>query len=489
MDNTKKVILNKKVLAVILLIITLFGTVQPVFALSGSGNADWVGGQYATFVYTTDNADSEYGILARRLINLDTNERFTVFCVEHGINFDTGVVTNGDYYVPTDPTIKKACKVAYFGWFSKHPNYVIDGGINSASMTNTKKDYVFTQQMVWEVLGQSNAKFIDSSLQNEYISFKADINNKIANMEKRPSFDASSIEVNAGETKTITDSNGVLKDYNSIDKTVDGIRFKHVKGENTLTITVDENCSKESYRISDATAKSWGLIKDETKETDTNIYFEFADGQQKQMLAMSYNDPVTMAFSLKINPLGSLELTKLNTNGDLVDGSVFTVSGPGYNGDVEVKNGRILLEKIKSGTYLISEKSGGTGYLLNTETYKAEVKPAQTTTQAIVNSEPLGELSLTKTDIDTGNSARVDGTVHHGDASLEGAVYTLYADVDIYNVKKTVKYFSANDPIATFTFDKNGVATAKIINTTTSANISVNGDKIVGLPMRRLSLL
>jgi len=61
------------------------------------------------------------------------------------------------------------------------------------------------------------------------------------------------------------------------------------------------------------------------------------------MMAMSYNDPVTMAFSLTINPLGNLELTKLNNNGDLVDGTIFTVNGPGYNGDVEVRNGKSIL--------------------------------------------------------------------------------------------------------------------------------------------------
>lgn len=82
-----------------------------------------------------------------------------------------------------------------------------------------KQDYVFTQQMIWEVLGQSSASFVNSSVQNEYNSFKANINNQIANMEKRPSFDASSITVDAGKSKTITDTNGVLRDYNSVDKT------------------------------------------------------------------------------------------------------------------------------------------------------------------------------------------------------------------------------------------------------------------------------
>ena len=115
-------------------------------------------------------------------------------------------------------------------------------------------------------------------------------------------------------------------------------------------------------------------MKEESKDQDTNVYFSFKTGVQDQLMALHYNDPVPLAFSLKINLLGNLELSKLNTNKDLVDGSVFTVNGPGYNGDVTVQNGKILLEKIKKGTYTIKEKSVGTGYLLNTESYKAEVK-------------------------------------------------------------------------------------------------------------------
>ena len=57
-------------------------------------------------------------------------------------------------------------------------------------------------------------------------------------MEKRPSFDTTTITIDAGTTKTLTDTNGVLKDYGSIDKTLNEIRFQHIKGENSLTITV-----------------------------------------------------------------------------------------------------------------------------------------------------------------------------------------------------------------------------------------------------------
>ncbi len=476
MKNIKTNKLSKKVIAIILLIITMMTNISPVFAVSGSDT--FIASQWATYCSTTESK-SDWGILLRGLTNSSTGVSRTVFCSEYGKDIRTGVKETGNYYTPTSRNVKKACKVAYFGWYSKYGDYLVNGGTSSEK----KKDYAFTQQFIWEVLGQSYAKFNNSTYQSQYEDFKNEINMKINTMSTRPSFDTENIVLEAGETKVLTDTNKVLADYGSIDNWKDGIRFQHNKGENTLTITVSDNCAIEKLNISDNTMKSWGLIKEGTEDCDSTIYFEFEDDVQNQLYALNYNDPVSLAFSLRINLLGNLELSKLNTNGDLVDGSIFTVNGPGYNGDVEVKNGKIVLEKIKKGTYTIKEKSTGGGYLLNKNVYKVEIKPNQTATQAIVNDEPTGEITIVKTDKDTGNSNRIDGVSHHGDANLNGTEYTLYAKEDIYNVNKTVKYFSKDEEIAKFTFDEYGNATIIITNKTTKANLSVDGNILKGLPM------
>ena len=443
----EKVKAKKKIVAMILLVLTLFSVVQPVFAASGSGT--FTAGQYDSGIQTTDHTGS-VGILIRRLINLDTGERMTVFCAEHGTDFETGAIEDGGYYTPTTPELKKACKIAYFGWYSKHGSYVIDGGILAGDMYNVKMDYVFTQQYIWEVLGQSSATFKNSSIQSQYNSFKATINQQINDMAKQPSFVGTTIELEAGETKTITDTNNVLKDYNSIDKTVDGLRFVHNKGENTITITVNQNCNVENYRVSDTTMKEWGMIKDGTQDNDTTIYFTFPDGVQDQLYSLHYNDPVTMSLSLKINLLGNLELSKLNTNGDLVDGAKFRVTGPNnFNQLVTVKDGKITLEKIRRGTYTIREEGVPEGYLINTETYKVEVKPNETATQVIVNDEPTGQITIIKRDSETGSVAQ-------GDATFLNAKYEVYANEDIYNVAKTKKYYSKGDLVATRTMSEQG---------------------------------
>lgn len=443
----EKVKSKKKIIAMVLLILTLFSVVQPVFAVSGSGS--FTGGQYDSGIQTTDHTGS-VGILIRRLINLDTGERMTVFCAEHGTDFETGAIEDGGYYTPTTPELKRACKIAYFGWYSKYGDYVVDGGILAGDMYNVKMDYVFTQQYIWETLGQTNATFKDSSIQSKYNSFKATINQQINDMSRQPSFVGTTIELEAGETKSITDTNNVLKDYNSIDKTVNGIRFVHNKGENTITITVNQDCNVENYRVSDTTMKEWGMIKDGTQDNDTTIYFTFPEGVQDQLYSLHYNDPVTMSLSLKINLLGNLELSKLNTNGDLVDGAKFRVTGPNnFNQLVTVENGKITLEKIRRGIYTIREESVPDGYLINKETYTVEVKPNETATQAIVNSEPVGKITIIKRDSETGN-------VPQGDATFVDAKYEVYANEDIYNVAKTKKYYSKGDLVATRTMSEQG---------------------------------
>ena len=97
-----------------------------------------------------------------------------------------------------------------------------------------------------------------------------------------------------------------------------------------------------------------------------------------------------------------------------------------------------------------------------------------------------GNLTIEKIDKQTGNSNRIDYTAHHGDASLEGATYTLYAKNDIYNVSRSLKYFSANEQIATFKYNQYGVASITITNSSTKAEIAVKGNTLSGLPMRRI---
>ena len=436
-----KLLKYKRILAVILLIITILSITQPIFAVSGSGTATWVGGQYYSGIRTTDHSANSNGMLIRRLVNSETGEQITVFCSEHGVDFKPGVRVSGSYYIPTDSNMIRACKIAYLGWYKNYGDYVVN--INTSY--EDKKQYVLTQQYIWEVLGQSSATFRDDDIQAEYENFKRDIDNQIAQIQRKPSFNGSTIDILAGESKNLEDSNGVLSSYNSIDNTTNGIRITHSYGSNSISISVDENTNLENYTITEAEFKSWGMIKNGTEDNNTMIYFEFSDGVQDQLYSMSYNEPISLDFSVKIETFGKLELQKLNTNGDLVDGAVFNVTGAnGYNQDVTVANGKITIEKLRQGTYTIKEKTAPYGYLLNNQSYDVEVKVNQTTTQAIVNNEPTGTIQVIKKS-------------EQGDL-IKDTIFKVTADEDIKNVAGTKTYYTRGQVVANIKTDSKGLA-------------------------------
>lgn len=428
----------KKMIALIGAIITIFGLAQPVLASSGTGT--FTGGQYGSRIYSTDNADSKYGFLIRKLINTNTKKQYTVFCAEHNSSFKTGLKYNGEYYTPTDETMKRACKIAYLGWYSKYGDYVVDDSIMNDDMYGARLDYVFVQQYLWETIGQSNATFIDGGIQAQYEEFKNNINNQINNMKKSPSFTGTQLTMNAGEIKVITDEKNVLKDYYSIDKTIDGIRIQHSQGENTLTITVDNNIELEEYTITEQTFKELGLIKTGTEDYDSTIYFAFEEGVQNQLYALQWNEPIATSLSLKINNLGKVKINKTINYREDIDKSVLNtkdLSGIEFkliakediykNNELLYKNnqevgkynldakGNLNIERLPIGKYELQETKTINGLVLSNKKYELNFKDEQGNKVFELNKEIKNDTTLieiSKTDIT-------------GEKELEGATLTI----------------------------------------------------------------
>ena len=148
---------------------------------------------------------------------------------------------------------------------------------------------------------------------------------------------------------------------------------------------------------------------------------------------------------LNIETFGKLEIKKLNTNGDLIDGAIFHVTGPnGFNQDVTVTNGKITIEKLRKGTYTITEKSAPNGYLLNTQAYNVEVQVNQTASKAIVNEEPTGTIQVIKKS-------------EQGDL-IKDTVFKVIANEDIKNAAKTKTYYTNGQVVANIKTDSNGLA-------------------------------
>ena len=113
--------------------------------------------------------------------------------------------------------------------------------------------YAFTANLIWQSLGQVPNSY---SLGSDYNSFKTEVMDEYNKWDTLPSFNGSSQTMDLGQTKEITDSNGVLKYYESFEYTKDKVTFKHTKGNNKMTITVATDADKESVSVTEANARN-----------------------------------------------------------------------------------------------------------------------------------------------------------------------------------------------------------------------------------------
>ena len=112
---------------------------------------------------------------------------------------------------------------------------------------------------------------------------------------------------------------------------------------------------------------------------------------------------------------------------------------------------KVTLEKTQEVVYL-KEISVPTGYTIDAKAYNVTLKIGKTTNQNVTDKRVTATISLYKQDSETGNEPQ-------GDATLEGAVYGLFAREDIVHPDgKTGVLYKKGTQITTLTTDKNGQA-------------------------------
>ena len=461
---------------------------------------------FAAFI-TDINSNARFGVISGSLANYGhelhyadyDGTRYLVFCTQYGKTSPNGgdYTYNGDFivhYKNNLPQYEKIAEMIYFG-------YTMNYGYGIPTSTEAIRAACCTQQWVWEYIHNNIDGSISvpsrNSWNGNYMS-TGHLADWTARTEQyynlyhgNTSFNGTTNKATIGQSTTLKDTTGRLASYQSFNQNINGVTFSHNQGSNDLTITVDSNCTADSVTFN---SRDFGLyqLMPNGKQYDSStmsnyVYFEFTSGAVQNVMFSNYVDPSAFSVTVEVE-YGNALVIKTNANGDTLAGCTFELYKD-ENCTQKVRtgtsdsNGNIYFKRLAPGTYYVKETKVPEGYLLDNTVQKVEVKVNETTEISFKNYEPTGELKLIKTDRETGRENRIDGTSHHGDATLDGTEYTLYAKEDIYNVAKTVKYFSKDERIATFKFNGNGIPTINITTKSETAKLTIDEEMLKGLPM------
>lgn len=398
--------LGKRIVAVLLSVLTVtmmfplsaFAATENLGAVSGMKKLDIsVSKHYGHEVHTTKKGGTTYPL----------------FCIEYGTTSPSSSYLKGKKAMASDTAIK-AAKWIFAGYYLEHGNSI------------DWQDMAYCQKKVWSIFGSDTSwDFSDGG----YKAWCDKAQDRMDNLNKKPSFNNTNVgTIVAGNSLTVTDTNKVLSDYPAFTKNGSGWSITHSKNSNSLTIKVDKSCTASSFKLANGE-----YYKDGTGDDDELLlYYPYGSEAYQKLIYSAYYDPVSMAFSGSITPLGDMKLVKTSEDG-IVAGINFTVTGAnGFSKTVTTNaNGEIDISDLAPGTYTITEENIDR-YVPN-QSQTITVSSGKTSSVSFYNILKKFRVTVTKQDYEKGHA--------QGDAKLGGAVYGLY---------------KGDELVAQYTTDSNG---------------------------------
>lgn len=398
--------LGKRIVALLLSVLTVtmmfplsaFAATENLGAVSGMKKLDVsVSKHYGHELHTTKKGGTTYPL----------------FCIEYGTTSPSSSYLKGKKAMASDTAIK-AAKWIFAGYYLEHGNSI------------DWQDMAYCQKKVWSIFGSDTSwDFSDGG----YKAWCNKAQDRMDNLNKKPSFNNTNVgTIVAGNSLTVTDTNKVLSDYPAFTKNGSGWSITHSKNSNSLTIKVDKSCTASSFKLANGE-----YYKDGTGDDDELLlYYPYGSESYQKLIYSAYYDPVSMAFSGSITPLGDMKLVKTSEDG-VVAGINFTVTGAnGFSKTVATNaNGEIDISDLVPGTYTITEENIDR-YVPN-QSQTITVSSNKTSSVSFYNILKKFRVTVIKQDYEKDHA--------QGDAKLSGAVYGL---------------FKGNDLVAQYTTDSNG---------------------------------
>ena len=334
------------------------------------------------------------------------------WCLEHAKQTPGSQNMNAEIYTSTEAKYANIRKIMYYGWFG----YEEWSGLQGKS--DNEKNVIMSKALSHAYSGSSLSKGIMTDFYN-YATSKPDPlhqNNLVFSKHVVNTWYDQNAKIQKSESSRLNGPNGYHITINTQTNRVKVVnetrgwagQVVDVYGGDTVHYEADAGYTGHVYS---------GYLQGGFTIAPLIAYN--GNSKQQQIGTWLTVDPGVNTF---LNAdfraqLGSLKLRKTDTGGKLLDGAVFHVSGNGYEKDVTVTNGEITVNELPIGEYTITEKTAPNGYLVNVAPFKATVSAGQTAETTITDEAPTGKISIKKSDS--------KGNVQ-GEASLEGAEYTVY---------------------------------------------------------------
>lgn len=394
----------------------------------------------------------------------------TAYCVQPSKNGPD----DGTYKITKLSDGKTLAKVCYYGTKASDENGFFDEKHPDFS---TGKRFIITHLAAAYANGSSDW---DSGTNSTGRSLAMELYNYCVSMPDIPDVDMSFsdddvkayVEGNVQRTKTITFKADVLQTITfNLPK---GVKLVNVStGKTSAAGASVEICGGTQFYLT--APLSQGVDVNETFSTKMRgsidkeySAYKITTGSSSQDLALVFGEGVGSEKYVNFKVTWTKECYVAIVKKDKETSNALAGAIYGIYSDAACKNlivqmpatdangaSRVTLEKNQEVVYL-KEITAPTGYAIDATAYNVTLTVGKTTNKNVTDKRVTASISLAKQDSETGNTAQ-------GDASLQGAVYGLYAREDIVHPDgKRGVLFKAGAQVATLTTDEK--ASAKVDN-------------------------
>lgn len=305
------------------------------------------------------------------------------------------------------------------------------GDSNSSDIIGAEK-WAATQAVIWDLICEYRSPYdyrswgsspfyncVDTSRYPTFALWYSEIVDAMQSATDIPSFAATSSrwcdtielvkDTSGNYSASVTDTNGVLGDFNFSSNSGNGITFSQ-RG-NTLTITATAEAAKglSTEKTYSATGSAYGIDPDEA-------VLCWYDSTGKYQSLASYTgtglDPVRAYIKIKAtvaDEVGSLTINKVDADtGKALAGVTYRLFDSAGNKIADAAtgtDGKAVFSDLPLGSYTYQEISAPEGYVVDSTKYPITITTTTLNiTETRTNALAKGSLTINKTDADTGKA-------------------------------------------------------------------------------------